>query len=64
MPSVTAHEIFCYYPPLYMQVASFAWLNKKIEKITTEDEFENYRFFAQNYRTNYYLADETRKYHI
>ena len=45
MTSVTAHEIFCYCPPLYMQIISFAWLNAKIEKITTEDEWK-YGFFC------------------
>ena len=39
MTSVTVREMFCYCPPLYMSEASFAWLNAKFEKITTEDKF-------------------------
>ena len=49
MTSVTAREIFCYCPPIFMQEALFAWLNAKFEKITTDDKFENYGFFAQYY---------------
>ena len=56
MTSVTVHEIFCYCPPLYMQVASFAWLNAKIGKITTEDKFENYGFF---HNTIYFKTKES-----
>ena len=29
-----------------MQIASFAWLNAKIEKISTKDKCENYGFFC------------------
>ena len=47
MTSVTVDEIFCYSPPLNMQVCSFAWLSVKSEKITTEDKFENYGFFCK-----------------
>ena len=32
-----------------MQVTSFAWLNAKIEKISTKEIIENYGFFAQYY---------------
>ena len=32
-----------------MQVTSFAWLNAKIEKISTKEKFENYGFFSQYY---------------
>ena len=45
MTSVTAHGMFCYSPPLY---------NAKLEKTTTEDEFENYGFF----RTILYIVIE------
>ena len=41
MTSVTVHELFCYCPPLYMQVASFAWLNTKIEKIILQSHYPN-----------------------
>ena len=34
---------------LFIQVASFAWLNSKIEKISTEDKFESYGFFFARY---------------
>ena len=58
MTSVTAHEIFEYCPPLYMQVSLFVWLNAKIEKISTKDKFENYGFFCtilydSNYSTSH-----------
>ena len=55
MTSVTAHEIFCYFPPLYVEVGSFACLNAKIEKITTGDKFENYGFFAKYYTSLLYV---------
>ena len=52
MMSVTAHEIFWYSPPLYIQVTSFAWLNAKLDKISTKEKFWKLRifFFAQYYR--------------
>ena len=40
MTSVTAREIFCYCPFIYMPEASFAWLNAKCEKNN------NCRFFC------------------
>ena len=33
----------------YMQEDSFAWLKSKIEKILTEDKFENYWYFVKYY---------------